>query len=363
MTCVICIHIHLMLIKRLIRLRLFYIWITLILLGCSNDEIGLTEFECAEGNFECNVDVALASYVNDFFEEAEARGNGFPRDNIIAEFVDEIVINGIGFSGRGWSDYDGTGQKKIEILRNAWGTMNESQREILVFHELGHALLSRGHRNSRFPNCDRASVMCGDVCDGFRTIYTQADDQRRTYYLDELFDPCIEFPDWATAPPLTNSVIFLTDEISIEHENWNSILGENTVAGISDSVAFSGQYSLAIDAGVQEITHSSVWRYDLVEFPGGVFGSNFKVRAKVKAEEVVGTWAMSLQARNSDDRLIFNENTLACHTLDGTTEFEAFELNHYCFENDIEKISFVIGFIGGTTGTIYIDDLQFIYEK
>ncbi len=346
--------------------RSIYLWIALVAFGCAGDGIGFTEtFECEEGNFDCSVDAVLASYVNDFFTEAESRGRKFPKDNLVVTFADAIVIDGVGYSGRGWWDYNGTGQKRVEILKNAWGTLNDSEREILMFHELGHAMLERGHRNSRFSNCDRASIMCGDICDGFYLAYVLTHDERRTYYIDELFDPCVEPPSWSetSLPASTSSVIFLTDTIGVENENWVPFLGENAEAGISDSVASSGKYSLVIVAGEQETTHSSVLQYEIRDIPGGASGATFKVKVKVKTEDVVGKWAMSLQARNASDRLVFNENTLACQTLDGTTDFQVFELYHHCFEDNIESISLNIGFTGGTTGTMYIDDLQFLYQK
>jgi len=67
---------------------------------------------------------------------------------------------------------------------------------VLVFHELGHAILLReSHRNDRFQSSDYASIMVSEswLLDDF---YIQ-DLTKRAYYIDELFDPATPAPDWA----------------------------------------------------------------------------------------------------------------------------------------------------------------------
>ena len=54
-----------------------------------------------------------------------------------------------------------------------------------LFHELGHALLSRDHLNSAFPNGKAKSIMCSGtdgVCSNFTTYYDN--EILKGYYLD-----------------------------------------------------------------------------------------------------------------------------------------------------------------------------------
>ncbi len=71
---------------------------------------------------------------------------------------------------------------------------SEWTREILVFHELGHTLLNRSHRNDRLPNGLYASIMreTGDPLYG-----GDVNAFKRSYYLDELFNEDITRPLWA----------------------------------------------------------------------------------------------------------------------------------------------------------------------
>lgn len=66
-------------------------------------------------------------------------------------------------------------------------------REVLVFHELGHAVLRRGHINVKLSNGEQASIMHSEALPDYR--YTFA--FKRQYYIDELFLGIQYIPDWA----------------------------------------------------------------------------------------------------------------------------------------------------------------------
>ncbi len=63
-----------------------------------------------------------------------------------------------------------------------------------MFHELGHMVLDRFHRDDRLPNNSYASLMVSRGTAGF---YVGNAANRRTYYLDELFDEETPVPGWA----------------------------------------------------------------------------------------------------------------------------------------------------------------------
>jgi len=55
------------------------------------------------------------------------------------------------------------GANDIAIDREVWDRSNESSKEWLVYHELGHCVLDRSHRNDRFENGMWKSLMRGDL--------------------------------------------------------------------------------------------------------------------------------------------------------------------------------------------------------
>jgi hypothetical protein len=76
---------------------------------------------------------------------------------------------------------NGSGRNSVELSSSAWSKGSDTFKEMLVFHELGHCLLGRGHKNSRHSDGRPESVMNSFIFDG-RT-YTANRDQ----YLKELF--------------------------------------------------------------------------------------------------------------------------------------------------------------------------------
>ena len=85
--------------------------------------------------------------------------------------------------------------KKITINKKHWNRLDSLQKELLIFHELGHCILGRGHRNEKFPNDECISILDGKE-EGFDCSNNYYSPSWRTYYLDELFDPFSPIPEW-----------------------------------------------------------------------------------------------------------------------------------------------------------------------
>lgn len=77
--------------------------------------------------------------------------------------------------------FNGVGSCWVEISLKHWNTFNSSQRECLIMHELGHAVLRRDHTNAKKSNGQPASIMNSYLLEGF--LYSDNKD----YYLLELF--------------------------------------------------------------------------------------------------------------------------------------------------------------------------------
>ena len=72
----------------------------------------------------------------------------------------------------------------IKIDRTFWQRSSNLIREMIVFHELGHCYLKRGHLEDAFQSGYCISIMRSGTC-CCRDAYTL---ENRDYYLDELFE-------------------------------------------------------------------------------------------------------------------------------------------------------------------------------
>lgn len=148
---------------------------------------------------EYRIDNELMPYLETFLAEAGSRGLSFDPENLIMEFGEP------GEEICGEYQLSTAGQRRIIIAKNAacWLTAPTQNREALVFHELGHCLLLRSHRDDKLKSGDAASIMhsqndgpyspCSYDIGGDNDCNKMS---RRSYYVDELFDPAAPVPDW-----------------------------------------------------------------------------------------------------------------------------------------------------------------------
>ena len=74
------------------------------------------------------------------------------------------------------------GSVKVIINLAVWDNMGEEARELLIFHELGHAVLKRNHLDKIMEGC------CVSIMDFAAPINClKCYKEKRTDYLDELF--------------------------------------------------------------------------------------------------------------------------------------------------------------------------------
>ncbi len=168
----------------------------------------LISCEKKEVSFEYRIEPALEVYVETFFEEAKARGISIPKENLIVEFTDSLPEDFCGQCERPKAGR--AGQRIIQIRKNrdCWDIKVSQNKEALVFHELGHCLLGRDHKDEFFPNGAPTTIMTTRLAGPYEPcVYVFGDDQatfkcnktvRRPYYLDELFNENLSmYPDWA----------------------------------------------------------------------------------------------------------------------------------------------------------------------
>ncbi len=157
---------------------------------------------CDDPVREPYVEPELEPIVGQLIAEGAARGYSVSAENLEARFVDRIVVDDRTLCG-----LVPAGSKRsrpvIEISTEpqCWALRHAADREALVFHELGHALLGRKHDDGLLPGGAYRSIMNSRTIVGLYTkskgLETVIDHNKRSYYVDELFDPATPVPGWA----------------------------------------------------------------------------------------------------------------------------------------------------------------------
>jgi len=128
-----------------------------------------------------NVDERLWSYFADFEEEADRRGLSYDltRYNLIGS-IENISDEGVA----GTCSYGSRSPRHVTVDLSFWQGAGFYSREMVVFHELGHCILNRDHKEETTANGFCASIMRS----GTESCRTPYDAQNRNYYLNELFE-------------------------------------------------------------------------------------------------------------------------------------------------------------------------------
>lgn len=193
----------------------FYSFITIALIGiasCSQD----SDIGASPGVIQ--VDPAFETYVQDFIAEGAARGQNINFDDtgLIVEFSEreEEGASGLCF----------VGQHHVIIDKSEWFALSENVRGFLLFHELGHCELDRGHRNEKFGNDVWRSIMRGSPLEPIEIwIPVPFFGFRKEYFIDELFNEQSAPPAWATATFDINEVPESSKELIIELDSINRL--------------------------------------------------------------------------------------------------------------------------------------------
>ena len=137
-------------------------------------------------------------YVQKFISEARTRGRDIVINNLIIQYEYSSSFPYCGASNVVSSRND---VQKIITVNGHVCWQNNTQLETLIFHELGHCILGRDHDMSLLPKGDPKSIMyTGDLTMYSPCVYALGDScnkfYRRSYYIDELFNPSTPVPAW-----------------------------------------------------------------------------------------------------------------------------------------------------------------------
>lgn len=158
------------------KLLLSFLIIFIVFESCSFESELVPE---EESNVFYKVDPLLWDHFIKFEQEALRRG--FEIDLNALEISGEI--KNIPETGVAGTCQYGQHISHVTVDQSYWNQVNVMQREFVVFHELGHCVLHRGHFEGQFDNGICQSLMRSGL-GNCRDAYTL---NNRSYYLDELF--------------------------------------------------------------------------------------------------------------------------------------------------------------------------------
>ena len=153
--------------------------LTIGLYSCQNDS-DFQEVITPEIQEFNSVDRELWTYFSDFEQEALERGFRIDLNALdIVGIIDEIDQNNVA----GQCSYSSHFPNRITLDETFWNNSGSNFREFVVFHELGHCVLGRGHDESTDARGFCQSIMRSGTL-GCRDRYNIT---TRENYLDELF--------------------------------------------------------------------------------------------------------------------------------------------------------------------------------
>ena len=166
------------------RICILFLFLPLLISSCREDDSFnelQEEVEEQQAAYP-NVDERLWPFFERFENEAEARGIDV---NLRLGSISGDIVPIDGEHVAGQCSYRSRGPNHVSVDDEFWARSGDSFREFIIFHELGHCYLNRGHREDAFANGVCKSLMRSgveDCIDNYRST-------TRSLYIDELFEP------------------------------------------------------------------------------------------------------------------------------------------------------------------------------
>jgi hypothetical protein len=293
-------------------------------------------FSCSKDKDPNTIEAEFQPFVDSFNREAASRNRTVNEAGLIVGFVDQSEIQN--YCGYGTFDPP---HVKISTNANCWSQKTDTDKEILFFHEMGHAVLRRVHINDTLPNGDYKSMMF----DGNQfNLYNGNDEQRRKYYLDELFNPGSAAPAWATKK--TNPSGFYST--SFDNNTQGDWVFQNNGANIGQAIV-DGSLKLQ---GVKTTSGFSYWAIFIQPGDQIPVGSRLVLKAKIKTEGVDEPGAYIALRGDSDQPAVFFQTTQNKNPASGTNDFTSYSIAQPYFPSLLMD--------GKSGGTVWFDDIELI---
>ena len=293
------------------------------------------------------IDAELLPYVNRFVDEAKLRGKTISLDNLVAKLETQPTSCGLGFSN----------PPKVSIDKTCWNNLPDVPKELLIFHQLGQALLGRANDNSKLPTGDYVSIMYENPI----YLYNEYTPGKRTYYLDELFKVVAQLPAWALIK--TNETSIFQDPIT-SNNVWQHFVS----GGANHTASLSGDFSSPpLSLSIKSNGTSSGFSYWVYSWkPTNIEeGTDLVLKVKIKALDLSGAGAFFAIRANVNEKSypIFFYTTQTDNPAIGTNDFKEYSIKVNYFPNKCDGLNIFLIMDGTSTGTVYFDDIQVLKYK
>jgi len=301
-------------------------------------------FSCSKDKEPNTIDSAFQLYVDSFNAEASSRNVNLNEAGLIVGFVDQSEIDN--YCGYGTVNPP---HVKISKTGKCWTEATDTNKEILFFHEMGHAVLGRMHINDTLPNGDFKSMMFGG---NQFWLYDSHDEQRRKYYLDELFNPLTPAPAWATEKK--NTQVYYSS--SFDDDSQGDWIFKNINANITGTVV-EGSLKLS---GIKSDQGFAYWA--LLFDPGKTIPvtSRLVLKVKIKTDGVDGPGVYFALRGDSDQPAAFFQTTQNKINISGTKDFNAYSVVQPYFPTSIKSVQVYLMLDGKSSGSVQFDDIQLL---
>ena len=200
-------------------------------------------FACKKDDIYVVPDI-IQPYIDEFIAEAAERGINLQIDDLVVLFEENLEVDGTHAAGLCQFGSKKTSPTiKLDTTSVNWQS-NASSRELLVFHELGHCVLDRGHVEDRLPNNNFTSVMRPSGEQLYGPVLSRF---KREYYFDELFNATSPAPSWAVNVLEYNDISQSSKTLEAEElfddasGGWSEGVSTNTSRNVTNGV-----YKLAV---------------------------------------------------------------------------------------------------------------------
>jgi hypothetical protein len=297
----------------------------------------------------------LKKYLIRFQEEAVKRGYDVDLSSVQAVYVDAINVQSQTYCGYGYSNYQGTGVKRIEISKSCgWATLSDLERENLFFHEIGHAFFQRPHDQAKRCDGTPVSLMCTTSPNQYK-IYAKGESDIRDYYINELLDKltaigqCISYDQ-----NFSNNPVFFSN--SAADQDWIFYSSKGVYTGKHSDVL-----TISAAAGA---TENGYWFRQFIS-PNIPECAEVKVRMTLSSSNLTGK-GVGIAMRVYDN-VVQKDGALLEQFLFYTTEDKPIsgqlndvvqELAIPCFSRKTTYIIIFGAMLAGTTGDVTFKDIQ-----
>ena len=149
--------------------------------------LGLSASACAPKEKQhdafLQVDAPFQEFVNNFEQAAADENGSLVINDLIVRFGSTPNLNETGVCE--WAENE---TPRITLNQRIWSTLNDYDRQEVMFHELGHCVLKRVHQTSEILGYSGTVQIAESVMYPYRISGTIYRDNIEHYH-EELFDP------------------------------------------------------------------------------------------------------------------------------------------------------------------------------